>query len=782
MGARASRSHPPYLPAIAVAIALAAAVAAAQPAAREPQIGYLYPAGGQQGATFTILAGGQLLRGVRDVHVSGDGVRATVLRYYRPLRNLNQEQRQEIFRRLKARRDQLTRDDQDLRRFTRAFAALDREKTPATAQPVDLPDHPLLDRIDTMTLPELAHAWHELLNIRKRQPNVQLAETALIEIAIDASAPHGDRELRLLTPAGLTNPLRFQVGQYPELRELEPNDPDANSLLPKPPPAALPVVINGQIMPGDVDRFAFRAQRGQRLVIQVHARRLIPYLADAVPGWFQATLALYDPNGAEIAFEDDYRFDPDPVLLHTVTEDGVYHVEIRDAIYRGREDFVYRVTIGELPFVTHVFPLGGPTGAPAVAAVAGVNLGQTHVTFDTTPADLPGRNLTVQREASIANSVTFALDTLTECLESEPNDTKADAHRLELPRIVNGRIDRPGDVDVFAFEGRAGDRIVAEIRARRLGSPLDALLRLTNAAGDVLAWNDDHEDNEFGLLTHHADPYLIARLPQDGTYYVHVSDAQRHGGEPYAYRLRLGPPQPDVALRITPSSINVPPGRAVPVTLHALRKDGFDGEIEVAIKDAPQGFRLDGGTIPAGRERIRMTLTAPLDAPGTPVALVLEARALLDGHPITRPVGPADELMQAFLYRHLAPAQELLVALIRPNRRQPPVHLVSHTPLRIPEGGSAELRLRTPRAPTLENLRLQLDEPPPGLSLHGVRALANGLAFQIKAGPGAARGLTGNLIVEASTEAANPRQSGANQTQRVSLGFLPAIPFEIVPN
>ena len=37
-------------------------------------------------------------------------------------------------------------------------------------------------------------------------------------------------------------------------------------------------------------------------------------------------------------------------------------IEINDAIYRGREDFVYRITIGELPFVTSIFPLGGPAG------------------------------------------------------------------------------------------------------------------------------------------------------------------------------------------------------------------------------------------------------------------------------------------------------------------------------------------------------------------------------------------------------------------------------------
>jgi len=52
---------------------------------------------------------------------------------------------------------------------------------------------------------------------------------------------------------------------------------------------------------------------------------------------------------------------------------------------------------------------------------------------------------------------------------------------------VNGRIDQPGDWDVFRFQGRAGQAIVAEVYARRLDSPLDSVLKLTDAKGQQLA-------------------------------------------------------------------------------------------------------------------------------------------------------------------------------------------------------------------------------------------------------------------------------------------------------
>ena len=190
----------------------------------------------------------------------------------------------------------------------------------------------------------------------------------------------GERELRLATPTGLSNPLVFCVGQLPEFSKppgKAPN-PDAGSFQgqtatdSRQPAVAnaemritLPAVVNGQIMPGERwTAIGSRPARGQRLVVAASARELIPYLPDAVPGWFQATLALYDAKGKELAYADDYRFHPDPVLYYEIPEDGEYVLEIRDSIYRGREDFVYRITVGELPFVTSIFPLGGPAGAP----------------------------------------------------------------------------------------------------------------------------------------------------------------------------------------------------------------------------------------------------------------------------------------------------------------------------------------------------------------------------------------------------------------------------------
>ena len=830
---------------IFVVLTLWVTIAWGQLNTREPHIGYLYPSGGQQGTIVQITAGGQYLGGVTDVYLSGEDVRASVIQYIRPLRNLQKEQRELLQKRLREVRDKRLSELGIAPRLPKRVPAkrgpkdnsekgegkpktakkedVSKKENDAKTEEVKLPDHPLLYDLDNKSLRELEHIRNVLFFPRnKQQLNQQLAESVLIEITIDPDAAPGNRELRLGTKTGLTNPMVFQVGLLPEIRELEPNNrqayPELPNLpkalnLPKEKPLDLPVLLNGQIMPGDVDRFRFHARQGQKLVIETQARSLIPYLADAVPGWFQATLALYDASGNEVAFVDDYRFNPDPVLFYQIPEDGEYELQIRDSIYRGREDFVYRIAVSEQPFITQMFPLGGCAGVKTAASINGWNLPGNRLTLNTQPGDprvfLPEdrsggiRQTAYYKGKLLSNSILYAVDTLPECEESESNDTTKDAQQID-PRfhggkpapaeagvIINGRIDQPGDVDVFRFKGHAGDEVVAEVYSRRLNSPLDSLLRLTDASGNVLEWNDDYmlkDDSHLhkdimGLVTHHADSYLLAELPKNGTYYVHLTDSQHHGGEAYGYRLRIAPAEGDFALRVTPSSISLSAEGIVPVCVYALRKDGFDGEIEVVLKDAPAGFELAGGRIPAGRDHVRMTLTAPSVASDKPIALKLEGRAQIGDSTVSHPVVPAEDMMQAFLYRHLVPSQELLVKVQKAKWRVPPVELVGDGPVRIPAGGTAQVLLKTRKSSIFQTIQLELKEPPEGVTLHDVSVVPEGLAFQLSADKDAIQsGFADNLIVEAFRESAPKQQEGkpAAAKRRTSMGIFPAIPIEIV--
>jgi hypothetical protein len=334
---------------------------------------------------------------------------------------------------------------------------------------------------------------------------------------------------------------------------------------------------------------------------------------------------------------------------------------------------------------------------------------------------------------------------------------------------------------VFRFQAHAGDPIVAEVYARRLDSPLDSVLKLTDATGKQLAFNDDHEDKGAGLDTHYADSYLAATLPADGAYYIHLGDAQHQGGPEFAYRLRISPPRPDFALRVVPSSLNVRGGASVPLTVYALRRDGFTNEITLALQDAPAGFKLTGAKVPANQDQVRLTLMASPEPTEEPLRLSLEGRAFVRGHAVLHPAVPAEDMMQAFAYRHLVPATELDVVVSGRFMNRMPLKILSATPVKIPAGGTARVRVGAPSSAFADRFRLELNDPPEGITLGNVSPIGEGAEIELRSDATKAKpGLKGNLIVNIQAPiAAQKNKKQANQ-KRPAIGTLPAIPFEVV--
>lgn len=752
-------------------LAIAPVLFAQQRQPNSPRIGYVYPAGGRVSETFEIVVGGQFLEGVTDAYVSGKGVQAVVMELIKPMTQKEME---------------LLRDE--LKKLQGKRMATARESRAGGSSPGTQPAWTVEDERRTEELRNKLSTF-----LPRTLLNPAIAETVRLRVTISPDADPGRRDLRLRTPMGLTNPRVFCVDQLPEFSKkpgrmrlsLGPGGP--KSMQPEPerqPPLEirLPAVVNGQIMPGAVDRFHFRARRGQKLVLAVAARSLIPYLADAVPGWFQATVAIFDAKGKELTYQDDYRFHPDPVLLYQIPVDGQYTVEIKDAIYRGREDFVYRIHLGELPYVTGVFPLGCRAGTQAKIEMHGWNLPSKSLMYDARSKSAGAHDLAVLKNEVFSNSVPFTVGTLPECVEKEPNDQSADAQPVTLPIIVNGRIGKPGDWDVFRFEGDVGDEVVAEVLARRLDSPLDSTLRLIDATGRQLAFNDDHEDKGAGLATHHADSYLTVRLPAAGVYFIHVGDAQDKGGPEYGYRLRISSPMPDFELRVVPASVSIRGGTGS-LTVYAFRRDGFSGEVQLALKDPPPGFILNGNRLPAGQDKVQITLTARTPARAEPVRLVLEGRVRIQDREVVRPAVPADDMMQAFAYWHLVPANELLAIAMGRAMARIPLRVLGEIPVRIPAGGAAKVRIGFPKMPDGAALQFELSNPPEGIAVRDVAIAVESAEIILQSDAAKVKtGLQGNLIVNAYLE----RKSDAGDdkakrgSRRMLVATLPALPFEVV--
>ena len=731
---------------------------------RSTHLGYVFPAGGQRGAAFECVVGGELLDNVQSLYVSRSGVRATAFTYDRPLP-------QKRFNELREYLEEARKKAMEFKTFPPGD--MQRLKSPALAATM-LKESGATDE-------EIAR-FFKLRKERsdpKRQQNQQIAETVTLKMEIASDAPTGPRELRVMTPSGLSNALSFCVGALPEPRCDGTQGATVNTAA----RVSLPAVLNGQILPGQINHYSFEAKKGAHLVIATQGRDLIPYLADAVPGWFQPVVVLYDAKGKEVAYAGDYRFSPDPVLCYDVPENGVYLLEIKDALYRGREDFVYRVTVGEIPFITSIFPLGGRANTANVVDLVGWNLTRKRTVLD--PVSEEGiRPVPQLGNGLITGNTLFAVDDLPVRPEQEANNKAKEAQEVKLPVIINGQINPSGDVDVYAFSCRAGAKIVAEVQARRLNSPLDSWLKATDSTGRQLAFNDEWDDAGAGLLTHQADSYLTFQAPTSGLYYLYIGDAEKKGGPEFAYRLRISPPRPDFALRIAPSCINAAPGATVPVTVYALRRDGFSGDIALALKEAPAGMILSGGIVGAGQEKVRATVTLPQVQPLQPLRFSLEGRATVEGRELSRQAIPVDDTTQAFLIHHLVPARELLAVVTGTNRGRAPIRVVGQQPIKLPASGTGQVVISNEfRQPPFNSkeYKFQLSEPPDGISIQGSSKTSEGqaISFQIdgaKIKPGA----RGNLIIEAIGENTSTGKEGKPaQKNRWSAGFLPAIPFEV---
>jgi hypothetical protein len=717
-------------------LALAAFLAAA-PAAHgqvRPYIGFVYPAGGQQGTTFRVKLGGQGLDGVETAQVTGQGVSAKLVDYQR---KFGPQEVTLLHEQLRELRD-AAKETGNVQMMMSGNAmpssggdAMMMSSGGAAAGGILA----AVNRADPkMVL--MARIQRRIADYILRPACASLASIAYVEVTIAPDALPGSREFTLITRRGVSNPLVFHVGQVPEYCRKPMITADFQVLgkeelaLRKRPEEevedriTIPCTVNGQVATGEVNRYRFEARKGQRLVLSTAARQLIPYVADAVPGWFQPVLTLYDSDGKEVAYNDDFRFKPDPVIFFDVPKDGEYVFAIADAIYRGREDFVYRITIGELPMLTSVFPLGRRVGDPLNVELGGWNLQGASLVPPPADAEPGVVSIAARRNGVVSNSMPFALDTLPECFEQEGNNDAAHAQPVQLPVIVNGRINRSDDWDVFEVVGHAGQTLVAEVNARRLESPLDSVLRVTDANGKLIAFNDDCEDLGAGTNTHDADSHVMVKLPADGKYYVYLGDTARSGGEAYAYRLRLSEPRPDFALRVVPSSTSMRSKGSTAVSVYVIRKDGFNGPIKLGLKNPPIGFSSYPVTLTGNQAVTRLAFKTDLFDTPEPVSLVIEGRGLIEdvqataaaqkaelarraeaakqaaiarqkaqaaskkklpprkaspqpplpivGTEIARDAVPAEDRMQAFLWRHLVPAKELKVLVFDPAYEPPP--------------------------------------------------------------------------------------------------------------
>jgi hypothetical protein len=133
----------------------------------------------------------------------------------------------------------------------------------------------------------------------------------------------------------------------------------------------------------------------------------------------------------------------------------------------------------------------------------------------------------------VSNVKRFFIDDRPPLAEKEPNNRPELAQPIPVETSLYGFADQE-NWDYFKVHGEKGSRLTVDLYAQRLGSPLDAHLRLLDRTGQrEMAFADDSD----GVGR---DPRLTFCFPETGEYLLEVRDVQYRGGESFIYWMRVG--------------------------------------------------------------------------------------------------------------------------------------------------------------------------------------------------------------------------------------------------
>ncbi len=534
------------------------------------------------------------------------------------------------------------------------------------------------------------------------------------DVAIAPDCPLGPHAVWVRTARGLSSLGTFGVGALPELEEQEPNGTNAEAQA-----IELDQVINGVASTEDLDLFRFEGKAGTRVAVEIEGLRLGDRL-------FDPAVALLDEAGFALASCDDIASArQDAILDHVLPADGAYYVSVREAAYRGNDNSRYRLHVGRFPRPLSSLPLGGAPGEELPLTLLGA-AGEAGALTAVVPAARPSGGLCpegvsalwVEDERGIApGPLWLRTSALARAAEVEPNDEPEQAFGVEAPCAVEGVLGVAGDLDRFEFDAVAGTEYDVVVWARRLRSPIDAVLDIDKVGAGRVASNDDDEG--------HPDSRVRFRAEEAGRYRVSLRDQLRRGGPEFTYRVEITPVAPRLRLEFTETldRAAVPRGGRSLVPLRVERVD-ISGPIEVSIEGLPAGVSASIPTIQPGTDLTLVVLEAEAEAPDQAALCALvasqEERAVEGGlwHDVVLITGQN----QSLFWGHTIDRMPLAVTEPAPFR-------LNVRPLGVPlvQDGSQRLVIEVERDEGYEGeVTLTLPFRPPGVSAPGSVRVAAG--------------------------------------------------------
>ena len=445
-----------------------------------------------------------------------------------------------------------------------------------------------VERVDEIELKEydlVKKAWTS-------QPGYRVS----FQVEIDASAGIGTHSIRAVTPQGVSNPLPFRVTSHPVQTETaDPHQtPEAAQKL------RFPVVVNGKISRGgELDFYGFDADDGQDLTFEV-----VSHLG------IEPTLTLYEPTGSwfdrnrlrELAFHLGRL--STPATLHTY--DRMPNYEKPRLTYRFSRKGHYLIQVGahlskggpDCPYQFRISPADARAARPLErGSVQGLPSGWAEFSRELEPDRLERLWSRTVREAADPSTPAAGLPRV---MEAEPNQSPGQAQEVALPSIIEGSIDRPGDIDHYRFKVRDGAKLAFEVETPDVTPPFfNPRLTVLDAEGNESFNNIFRRlGRQFQFYSKTVESKTLHTFESGGEFTLQVRDITSRQGDPgFVYRLLIRPQIPHMGdIEVTDDRINLRSGTAGKLTVITDQEEGFGGEIVLSIENLPAGVEALPGT------------------------------------------------------------------------------------------------------------------------------------------------------------------------------------------
>lgn len=223
----------------------------------------------------------------------------------------------------------------------------------------------------------------------------------------------------------------------------------------------------------------------------------------------------------------------------------------------------------------------------------------------------------------ISGPRSFQVGNLAQVKEIEPNKTPDEATDVpQIPVSIHGQFASPADIDLYRFQGTAGQRLVIRGEAAQIDSPTSLVLSLVGSDGRIVSE---------ARRVANDDPSIDIKLPADGSYLLRAYDLLFSGGADRVYRIEIGS-TPTIEFIFPPVGA---PGSNEEYTLYGRNLPG--GEASEWTKD--------GATL----ERIKLRIPIPADVVGSLryTDRLEPSQAGIDGieYRVASPAGPSNAVL-----------------------------------------------------------------------------------------------------------------------------------------